>query len=182
MNEETKSFGKPYGEPFSKTAKFVHWGFIGVFVYALTKQLDEVEELEDAVLLQNEMIFATVFLVILIARFVYIRFTQSSALPAATPKHMMVLAKSVHGLMYVCLAGIAVSGLWIGNMYGAGTKSGTMMEAALLLHEIFVNSTYFLILAHIAGAVYHRRQKDGIWDAMVPFWKEAGGQASRSKS
>ena len=30
--------------PHSVAAKAVHWGFIGVFLYALTKQLDEVEE------------------------------------------------------------------------------------------------------------------------------------------
>ena len=160
-------------KPFSLTAKVVHWGFLGVFIYALTKQLDEVEELEDAVLLQNEMVFATIFLVLLIARFIYIRMTQSTSLPSETPKHIMRLAKTVHGLMYVSLAGIAVSGLWIGNMYGAGTKSGAMMDTALLLHEICVNSTYFLILAHVVGAIYHRRERDGIWDAMVPFWKES---------
>ena len=32
--------------PHGLTARVLHWGFIAVFVYALTKQLDEVEELE----------------------------------------------------------------------------------------------------------------------------------------
>ena len=49
----------------SLTAKVWHWGFIVVFIYALTKQLDEVEELEDLELLEAEMIFASIFLVIL---------------------------------------------------------------------------------------------------------------------
>ena len=26
--------------------------------------------------------------------------------------------------------------------------------------------------AHIAGAIYHRFKGDGVWDAMVPFFKE----------
>ena len=45
--------------PHSFAAKAMHWGFIGVFVFAVTKQLDEVVELEDFSLLQYEMAFAS---------------------------------------------------------------------------------------------------------------------------
>ena len=49
----------------------------------LAKQLDDVEELEDFGLLQNEMIFASVFLIVLLARFAYMRATRPTALPSS---------------------------------------------------------------------------------------------------
>ncbi|MEM8769253.1 MAG: cytochrome b/b6 domain-containing protein, partial [Pseudomonadota bacterium] len=70
----------------------------------------------------------------------------------------------------------ALSGLAIGALYWSGIKSGLAMDAALIVHEIAVNGSYFLILSHIAAALYHRREGDGIWDAMVPFWKERSGE------
>jgi len=159
--------------PHSLAAKVFHWGFIGVFVYALTKQLDEVEELEDFSLLQYEMAFAAVFLILLIARFLYMRSTRTTAMPADTPELVGLMARSCHLAMYVSLSLIPVSGLLIGGLYWSGIKSGSAMDAALLLHEIAVNTSYFLIVFHVAGAIYHRRRRDGIWNAMVPVWKES---------
>jgi cytochrome b561 len=46
------------------------------------------------------------------------------------------------------------------------------MEGLLLAHEIFVNTGFFLIFAHVAAAFYHRRLSDGVWNSMVPIWQE----------
>ena len=156
----------------SVVAKGIHWGFTLFVIYAFTKQLDEVDELEDLSLLESEIIFASVFLVLLVARFVYMQRTTPTILPADTPIVKWRLARSVHLGMYAGLAMIAVSGLWIGGLYWGGTKSGGQMDFALLLHEIGVNSTYLLVLAHVGAALFHRRQRDGIWNSMVPFWRE----------
>ena len=158
--------------PHSLAAKVTHWGFTGVFIYALTKQLDEVEELEDLSLLQNEMVFASVFLILLVVRFVFMHATRSSALPGNTPMLTKLMARSVHLAMYAGLSLIAITGLWIGGLYWSGTKAGLAMDIALISHEIAVNTTYFLILGHVAAAIYHRRKSDGAWNAMVPVWKE----------
>ena len=157
----------------SLTARVMHWGFIGVFVYALTKQLDEVEELEDSALLQYEMVFATVFLILLVARYLYMRSTRPTVLPDDTPDVVRLMARFCHLAMYVSLSLIAVSGLVIGGLYWTGIKTGSAMEVALGLHEIAINVSYLLIILHVAGAVYHRRKSDGVWSAMVPFWKES---------
>ncbi len=153
-------------------AKSIHWGFIVVFVYALTKQLDEVDELEDFSLLQFEMVFATIFLVLLIARFIFMQLTQPTVLPSNSPKLERRLARIVHLAMYLTLFLIPTTGMVIGSLYWSGTKNGSAMEFWLLLHEISVNSCYFLIGSHIIAAVYHRQKGDGIWNAMVPIWKE----------
>jgi len=159
----------------------LHWGFIGVFAYALTKQIDELEELKDSSLLQNEMIFACVFLALLFARFIYMRLTRPTVLPSDTPRMKMLMAQSVHLGMYASLAMIAVTGLVIGGMYWSGIKDGTEMLVALVAHEFFVQTSYLLILLHISAAIYHRRKGDGIWSAMVPyFWKEASGDSDRA--
>lgn len=159
--------------PHSRAAKAAHWGFLGLFLYALTKQLDEVEELEDLALLQAEMIFAGVFLVLLIARFAFMQSTRPSVLPS-TPRRERLLARAVHIAMYAGLALIAITGLGIGYLYESGTKSGSTMNALLLAHEIAVNASYTLIIGHVAAAIYHRRRSDGVWDAMVPVWREPG--------
>ncbi len=164
-------------EPHSIAAKTAHWGFLLVYIYALTKQLDEVEELEDFSLLQQEMVFAVIFLVLLFARFVFMQTTRPTALPGDTPDQTRLLARIVHLAMYAGLALIAVSGLVIGGLYWSGIKSGGMMDAALLVHEIAVNTSYFLILGHVIAALFHRRKRDGIWNAMVPVWKEPSEEA-----
>ena len=158
--------------PHGTLAKVFHWGFIGVFIYALSKQLDEVEELEDLALLQTEIAFAAVFLLILAIRFAYMRATRPTALPGNTPEQVLHMARSIHLAMYGCIGMIAVSGLMIGGLYWLGIKTGPAMGIALSMHEGFVNASYVLIILHIAAALYHRRQGDGIWQAMVPSWRE----------
>ena len=122
------------------------------------------------------MAFASIFLILLIARFAYMRSTRPTALPSGTPKFIRRMARSVHLAMYTSLSLIAVTGLVIGGLYWSGIKSGYAMDAALVLHEIAVNTSYFLIGFHVVAAIYHRRKGDGIWNAMVPVWKESKGQ------
>ena len=162
--------------PHSLTAKIIHWGFLGVYAYALSKQVDEVEELENMALLREEIVLAVVFLLLLLARYVYMHSTRPTVLPGDTPKWVQLLAEFVHLGMYLSLAMIAVSGLVIGGLYWSGIKEGTLMGAILLLHEIFFWTSVNLIAVHIAGAVYHRFLGDGVWSSMVPFWKENPGE------
>lgn len=164
---------EPAVAPHSRTAKILHWGFILVFAYGLAKQLDEVEELEDFALLQNEMLFASVFLIVLLARFAYMRATRPTALPNSTDQRTKRWAGAVHLAMYASLALIALSGLCIGGLYWTGTKSGLAMDIALIVHEIAVHGSYLLIAGHISAALWHRIRRDGIWNAMVPIWQES---------
>ena len=162
--------------PHSLTAKIIHWGFIVVFAYALSKQLDDVEELEDFSLLQFEMAFASLFLILLFARYFYMRLTRPTVLPGDTPKQMKFMARCGHLAMYASLSMIAISGLMIGGLYWSGVKSGTAMEIVIGLHEVSVGASFFSIALHVVAAVYHHQQGDGIWSAMVPIWKEKAEQ------
>ena len=166
------SFQSKSAKNYSLVAKLLHWGFVLVFVYGISKQVDELEQLADNSLLRFEMAFAAVFLLMLIARFIYMKKTQTSALPINTSHLQKGAAKIVHYGMYVCLASIAISGMVIGALYWANIKSGFVIEAVISVHEFSFAVIYWLIAIHIIAALYHRFLQDGVWDSMVPFWKE----------
>ena len=112
----------------------------------------------------------------LLFRFIYMR-TAKAALPQLDmPKPLILLALTVHRGMYVSLALIAITGLIIGGLYYFGSKNGWVLEAVLLLHEICFWISVNLIGLHIAGAIYHRRKGDGVWNAMLPILPEKPGK------
>ena len=158
-------------------ARVFHWGFIVVFLYALLKQLDNVEQLSDPALLWFEIVFAIGFLVLLAARFFYMRFTMPSALPASVSPSLKLAARAGHLLMYASLATIALSGILIGFLFSSGGADAAGMGIALFLHEISVIVAIASIALHIAAALFHRFKGDGIWSAMVPVWTEPVAQS-----
>ena len=157
---------------YSLLAKCMHWTFIGVFAYAVINQVDEVEELENFTRLIKEVLFAITFLSLLLFRFIYMRSERAAMPQLDMPKSLILLARVVHLGMYVSLALIAITGLIIGGLYYFGVKDGLVLEAILLSHEIFFWTSVNLMGLHIAGAIYHRLQGDGVWSAMVPVLKE----------
>ena len=157
---------------FSSIAKFMHWGFVLLFIYGLLKQIDELNQLEDKALLQFEVIFATVFVLLLLIRFIYMKTTQKSSLPDSTPKSQLLAARVVHYGMYACLALIPLTGLLIGLLFWLGFKDGFLINAVLEVHEFSVSIIYWLIGLHILAAIFHRLKNDGVWSSMVPFLKE----------
>ena len=157
---------------FSSIAKFMHWGFVLLFIYGLLKQIDELNQLEDKALLQFEVIFATVFVLLLLIRFIYMKTTQKSSLPDSTPKSQLLAARVVHYGMYACLALIPLTGLLIGLLFWLGFKDGFLINTVVEVHEFSVSVIYWLIGLHILAAIFHRLKNDGVWSSMVPFLKE----------
>ena len=157
---------------FSSLAKLMHWGFVLIFLYALLKQIDSLNQLEDDNLLRFEVMFALTFLSLLAIRFFYMRKTQQSSLPEQTPKSQKLAAKIVHYGMYICLAAIPFSGLMIGLLFWLDLKDGLLINSIIGIHEFSVSLLYWLIGIHVVAAIYHRLRKDGVWSSMVPFWKE----------
>ena len=157
---------------YSFFAKFWHWGFVLLFIYGVAKQVDEIEQLEDQFFFQFEIVFALMFLILLIIRFIYMNKTQETSLPENTPKIQKLAARSVHLGMYISLAGTAITGLLIGLFFWLGFKDGLLINVLTAIHSFVVNALYWLIGIHIIAAVYHRLKKDGVWSSMVPFLKE----------
>ena len=157
---------------YSFLAKFWHWGFVFLFIYGVAKQVDEIEQLEDKFFFQFEIVFALLFLFLLIIRFVYMNKTQETSLPDDTSKFQKMAARSAHLGMYTTLAGTAITGLLIGLFYWLGFKDGLLIDLLTAIHSFVVNALYWLIGIHIVAAIYHRLKKDGVWSSMVPFLKE----------
>ena len=156
---------------YSIIAKLMHWGFVLLFAYGVFKQVDNVAELSDPSLFRLEIVFASIFLILLLGRFFYMTKTQRSALPENTSYIQKIAAKFVHLGMYISLGSIALTGLGIGGLYWIGLKEGLIMEAVISIHEFSVTATYWLVGIHILAALYHRFKADGVWSAMVPFAK-----------
>ena len=157
---------------YSFLAKFLHWGFVLLFIYGVAKQVDEIEQLEDKFFFQFEIVFALLFLFLLIIRFVYMNKTQETSLPDDTSRFQKIVARSVHLGMYTALASTAITGLLIGLFYWLGFKEGLLINLLTVIHSFVVNALYWLIGIHIVAAIYHRLKKDGVWSSMVPFLKE----------
>ena len=157
---------------YSFIAKFWHWGFVLLFIYGVAKQVDDIEQLEDRFFFQFEIVFALLFLFLLVIRFVYMSKTQETSLPDDTPKSQKIAARIVHLGMYITLAGTAITGLLIGLFFWLGFKDGLFIDFLTAIHSFIVNALYWLIGIHIIAAIYHRLKKDGVWNSMVPFFKE----------
>ena len=163
----------------TKFAKVIHWGFILLYAYGLLKQLNDVSQLEDSDLLTFEVAFASLFLLVVLLRYFYMRRfeTFQGARKPVSLTHKR-LAKAVHTSMYLCLALLPLSGLMIAALFALGIKEGTMQNLSLALHEFCASLSYFLISIHIAAAIYSRIKGEGIWTSMVPIWKEDSGSES----
>ena len=156
---------------YTLTARIFHWSFVILFAYGIFKQIENINQLEDLALLKFEITFALLFILFLVARFVYMTRTQKSSLPPDTPGVQKALAKAVHYGMYIGMISIAFSGLVIGCLYWFGLKSGVIIETLIGWHELSVSIVYWLVGLHLIGAIYHRLKNDGVWQSMVPTLK-----------
>ncbi len=157
---------------YSKIAKLFHWGFVLLFVYGVAKQVDDINQLEDTSFLRFEIIFALIFLFLLLTRLIYMKTTQKTSLPEDAPRLQKISSKIVHNGMYALLTGTVLSGLLIGFLFWLKIKDGVLIDIIIIFHEINITFLYWLIGIHIVAATYHRLKRDGVWSSMVPFLKE----------
>ena len=170
----------PVQKSHTKVAKAIHWSFILLYVYGIFKQVNELDELEDTNLLLFEIIFATIFLVIVILRYSYMsRF--KTFLGAREPVHIVhyYFARTVHKAMYACFILLPLTGLMIAGLYSQGytvnatpDEEQTIMDVVLDLHGAVADLSYMLIFLHIGAAIYSRIKGEGVWSSMVPILKE----------
>ena len=160
----------------TRLAKFIHWSFVGLYIYGIFKQVDDLSSLEDSKLLWFEVGFATLFLVIVLARYFYMR--RFETLQGATvPVHIVHkrFARLVHVSMYICLIMLPVTGLMIAGLYSQGytvnatpDEPQTIIDIVLDVHGAAADLSYFLIILHISAAIYSRIKGEGVWSSMVP--------------
>ncbi len=158
-------------------AKVIHWSFIILYLYGIFKQVNDLQDLQDKELLIFEIIFASIFLIIVILRYSYMR-RFKTFLGAREPVHIVhyYFARTVHKAMYACFILLPLTGLIIAGLYTQGytvnatpDEEQTIMDAVLDLHGLVADISYFLIFTHIAAAIYSRLKGEGVWSSMVPI-------------
>ena len=172
----------------TKFAKFIHWTFILLYLYGIVKQVNELEDLEENQLLLFEIAFATVFLIIVILRYSYMRRFKTFQ-GATEPVHIVhyYFARIVHRAMYACFILLPLTGLIIAGLYTQGYNENatpdeeqTIMDIVLDLHGAVADLSYMLIILHIAAAIYSRIKGEGVWSSMVPVLKETGRSQNKT--
>ena len=153
----------------TRLAKTIHWSFIILYVYGIVKQVDDISDLEDSKLLFFEVVFAAVFLAIVIGRYFYMRKVETMH-ASTVPVHRVhkIIAKTVHKSMYIVLILLPLSGLAIAFLFNQGIKDGPMQLVALSAHEFAATASYVLIAIHVSAAIYSRIKGEGVWSSMVP--------------
>ena len=153
-------------------AKFIHWTFTLLYAYGIFKQVDDLTQLEDASLLNFEIMFATIFLIIVLIRYFYMKDTPTLlGAHEDVPKGHLFIAKTVHRLVYFSLIMLPTTGLLIAGLFNLGMGG---VEIAIALHEFSAFLSYLVIALHVGASLYSRFKGEGLWNAMVPVWKEEG--------
>ena len=157
-------------------AKTIHWTFSILYAYGIFKQVEDLDELEDAALLNFEIFFAVVFLVIVMLRFFYMKDAKTllGAHDQMREGHLFI-AKVTHRIVYFSLIMLPTTGLLIAGMLAADIPG---MQAAIALHEFSAFLSYVTIALHVGASLYSRYKGEGIWNAMVPVFKEKGKNES----
>jgi len=166
--------GRLVGRSHTFLAKFVHWAFVILYAYGIFKQLDDLDQLEDSGLLVFEVVFASVFLLIVLIRYFYMsRFETFLGATEPVPLIHKYFAKTVHRLMYFCLVLLPLTGLAIAALFRRGIGADDpLMDGVIGVHGFAADLSYVLIAVHVLAAVYSRLKNEGIWTSMVPLWKE----------
>ena len=158
-------------------AKFIHWTFTVLYAYGIFKQVEDLEELDDVSLLNFEIFFAIVFLIIVLLRFFYMK-DAKTLLGAHEEMHKghLFIAKATHRLVYTSLIMLPTSGLLIAGLLAADMPG---MGIAVALHEFSAFLSYVTIALHVGASLYSRFKGEGVWNGMVPLWKETGKNDSK---
>ena len=105
--------------------KAFHWAFVLLYAYGIFKQIDDLDQLEDDALLRFEIVFASVFLLLVVVRYGYMRrfeTFQGSTVPVH--RYHKRFARLMHVAMYLCLVLLPLTGLAIAALFSRGMESG----------------------------------------------------------
>ena len=157
-------------------AKIIHWSFTLLYAYGIFKQVDDLSELEDASLLNFEILFAIIFLILVLVRYFYMKDTPPLlGANEEIPRAHLFIAKTVHRLVYFSLIMLPLSGLIIAGIFNLGIRG---LEIAIAVHEFSAFLSYVVITLHVGASLYSRFKGEGMWNAMVPVLKETGKNKS----
>lgn len=156
-------------QPHGFVTRSIHWISALLIGYGYLKGLDNVNQLADPALWRFEVIFASVMGLVFAARMFWThRIAGATRLPQEAPKWEQFGSRMVHYGLYASVFGIVLSGLGIAFVYAGGISGGIIMGALIGLHELSLAALPILLIAHVAGALWHKVvRRDGILESMT---------------
>ncbi len=155
--------------PHGFVTKGIHWLSAGLIGFGYFKGLDSVRQLADPAVLQFEVVYALLLGGLFAARYAWTRgVAGTTRLPASAPRWEHVASKTVHMGLYAAVFGIILSGLGIALGVSVPALGGLFLVAMLALHEGALVAMPLLLVAHIAGALWHKLvRRDGVLESMT---------------
>ncbi len=156
-------------KPHGFVTKGIHWVSAALIGYGYFKGLDNPSQLADPALLQFEVIFALALGAVFVFRLFWThKVGGRTRLPTDAPKWEHMASRAVHIGLYAAVFGIVLSGLGIALGYSVPAVGALTMWAMIGLHEITLALLPILLLAHIAGALWHKIiRRDGVLESMT---------------
>ena len=160
---------KTQAEPHGFVTKGIHWLSAGLLGYGYLKGLDTVSQLADPTLFQFEVTFALALGALFLLRLIWTkRVAGSSRLPQDAPRWEHLASRAVHLGLYASVFAIILSGLGIALGYATPMLGGLFLGAMLDLHELSLAIVPLLLVAHVAGALWHKvLRRDAVLGSMT---------------
>lgn len=156
-------------KPHRFVTKGIHWLSAGLIGFGYFKGLENVSQLADPTLFMTEIAFALAIGALFLFRLFWTKTTGGTTrLPddAAGWEHRA--SRAVHVGLYASVFGIVLSGLGIALAYATPLLGGLFMGAMIGLHEFMLAAMPLLLIAHVAGALWHKVvRKDGVLESMT---------------
>ncbi len=156
-------------KPHGFVTRGIHWLSAGLLGYGYLKGLENVNQLADPALLQFEVMFALALGALFVVRLIWTKgVAGATRLPAEAPRWEHVASRAVHWGLYAGVFGIVLSGLGIALGYSVPFLSGLFLSAMIGLHEFALAALPVMLLAHIAGALWHKVvRRDRVLESMT---------------
>ncbi len=147
----------------------IHWLSAGLLIFGYAKGLDDVSQLADPDLFRFEVGFALLLTMIFIIRLLWTKnVAGATRLPDSAPQWERVASRYVHIALYVSVFTITLSGLGIAFGLSSPVLSSLIVAAMSGLHEIALSVLPWLLLLHIAGALWHKLvRRDGVFESIA---------------
>lgn len=154
--------------------KGIHWLSAGMIGYGYFKGLENVSQLADPSLFATEVTFALILGGLFLLRLIWTqKVGGATRLSSEAPRWEHFASRAVHYGLYASVFGIVLSGLAIAFVYATPALGGIILAAVIALHEFTLAVMPLLLLAHIAGALWHKFiRRDGVLESMtgqLPF-------------
>ena len=160
---------RPQATPHGFVTKGIHWLSAGLLGYGYLKGLNSVSQLDAPALLQFEVTFALALGAVFLGRLFWTKWVGGSTrLPRDAPNWERAASRAVHLGLYAGVFGIVLSGLGIALGHVTPVLGGAIVTAMIAVHEFALMVVPVLLLAHVAGALWHKFvRRDGVLESMT---------------